>query len=346
MRIPEAITVMRSALIRKRPIVLTSGPGIGKTSIVEQVCEDMGYQLKTTYSVYWDITDPKGLPMPSKSKTFAEFLPFGEVKEILDATEPTVWFFDDFMQTSEEVQAALMPLFLKRTIGGRKIPDCVHLALAGNRVDDGSAVNPMLEALKNRMAAFVRVDANIHDWTAWAMTIGKVSPILISFLRMKPNYLYDLVVTSDMVGSATPRSWKDVDEWFQAQSDKKLQLKPEIFEETIGSIVGEDKASEFVAFMQMYKTLNILDQCLMNPETVNLPKKADELYALSSGISSHVTAVTFPNVIKLATRLFAEDQGDAGVLLVQMCVKENPALAESTDYIAYSTSSAGQLQLV
>lgn len=346
MRIKEAVMVIKSALTRKRPVILTSGPGVGKTSIIEQVSEEMGFNLKVTYPVYWDITDPKGLPMPVPGKDYAVFLPFGEVKEILEATEPTVWFFDDFLQASEEVQAALMPLFLKRTIGGRKLPDCVQLILASNGVEHNSAVVPMLDALKNRMAAFIHVEPHIQDWTPWAMTEGNIDPVIVAFLRMRPKYLYDYQSTGELKGMATPRSWEEVNRWYEAQQDEKLALPVEAFLDVIGSNVGDDKASELLSFVALYETLNVLDKCLAAPDTVELPEAPDALYALSAAIASHVNEATFPNVVKLAYRLHAMEQGDAGVLMVQACIREKPELANSIAYVEFNSSEVGRLQLV
>lgn len=346
MRIKEAAKVVFSALRRSRPVILTSGPGVGKTSLVEAVSEQLAHNLHVTYPVFWDITDPKGLPMPVPGEDYAVFMPFGEVKQILDATEPTIWFFDDFTQTSEEVQAALMPLFLKRTIGGRKIPDCVRLALAGNRVEDGSAVVPMLDALKNRMAAFVNVEPHIADWCEWAMTKGGLEPEVVAFLRLRPKYLYDFYATSEMQGFASPRAWEEVNKWYVEQKCAETRLDNDIFQEVIASIVGAEKASEFLAFTAHFKTLNILDKCLVSPETVVLPTAPDALYALSAAIASHVTSTTFPNVVKLAYRLHEMAQGDAGVLMVQLCIREKPELAQTTGYVDFSTSEVGQLQLV
>lgn len=338
MRIKDAVKVMLSALTRNRPIVLVGAPGGGKSSVVQQVSDRIAHELHVTTPVLWDITDPKGLPMPHpEKKDQAVFLPFGEVAKMLAATKPTVWFIDDVGQASEDVQAALMPLILNRTIAGRKLPDCVKMILATNGVEHQAAVNPMLSPLKTRMAAFIHLESHIDDWTDWAMPRA-IEPMLIAFLRYKPDYLHVFEDTAEMRAHPCPRVWGEgVNGWLADQRNPDLALPEPVLDEVIGSLVTGPIATEFATFRAQYKTMAQVDKIFLNPKGAVIPEKADELYAVTTAIASHVTTATFPAALKYAARLAESKKGDFAVLLTQLCTSKDATLAESRANVDFRT---------
>jgi hypothetical protein len=61
-----------------------------------------------------------------------------------------VLFFDEFSCAKTHIQTAFQSILSSRTVGNRKMPDGVSMALAGNRPEDDSGTNPLTQALKNR----------------------------------------------------------------------------------------------------------------------------------------------------------------------------------------------------
>jgi hypothetical protein len=70
----------------------------------------MGWRLVTSQPIISDPVNFKGLPLFKDGH--AEFLPFGDLLDLMETTEETLWFFDDLIQAPTAVQAALMQLFI------------------------------------------------------------------------------------------------------------------------------------------------------------------------------------------------------------------------------------------
>ena len=112
-----------------------------------------------------DPTDYKGLPaLPRPGDTEATFIPFGELSRAINATRPTVWFFDDLGQASPAVQAACMQLVLARRINGHALPDCITFVACTNRRADRAGVSGILEPVKSRFVSIVNLEPDIDSW--------------------------------------------------------------------------------------------------------------------------------------------------------------------------------------
>lgn len=156
-------------LPRNLPVLITGAPGVGKSDIVAQATNQLGFDLVISHPVTEDPTDPKGLPFPAADGTSAHFLPFGNLDKILKATRSTVWFLDDLGQASPAVQAAYMQLLLARRVGEHVLPDCITFVAATNRRTDNAGVSGILDPVISRFATVVNVVPDIQSWSAWAV---------------------------------------------------------------------------------------------------------------------------------------------------------------------------------
>ena len=83
---------LQSALVMvvkaKLPVLIKGAPGIGKSDIVAQVAKILGYHLIISHPVVASPIDFKGLPALVKDR--AEFLPFGDLRKLIEATEQQI----------------------------------------------------------------------------------------------------------------------------------------------------------------------------------------------------------------------------------------------------------------
>lgn len=100
---------LKFAIKNREAVTIIGPPGVGKSMIVEQACESAGAEMILLHAVTSDPTDLKGLPFPGVDRKSAEFLPYGDLKKLIDAKKPTVMFLDDFGQAPASVQAACFP---------------------------------------------------------------------------------------------------------------------------------------------------------------------------------------------------------------------------------------------
>jgi MoxR-like ATPase len=172
MRASELNKFLLFSIANKFPVLITGKPAIGKSDIIEQSCAEAKAELIISHPVVSDPTDFKGLPFASNGE--AHFLPFGDLKKLIDAKKSTVFFLDDLGQAPAAVQASVMQLLLSRRINGFQVSEHVTFIAATNRREDKAGVTGMLEPVKSRFASIVELEVDTNDWCKWALGKGIV----------------------------------------------------------------------------------------------------------------------------------------------------------------------------
>lgn len=336
MKPSQLSSFLARAIPARLPILITGAPGIGKSQIVEQACRAAGADLIVSHPVVSDPTDIKGLPWPDASNGHARFLPFGDAHRALTATKLTIWLLDDIGQASPMVQASYMQPILGRNINGVPIPDCLTFIAATNRRVDRAGVSGILEPVKSRFAAIVELEANIDDWTAWAISENLPAEV-ISFLRFKSELLCKFEPTSDLTNSPLPRTWSHVAKLLA------LGLPAEVQHAAIAGAVGAGAAVEFAAFLQLFQQLPNIDAILANPEKAPIPTVPAILYAIVTSLALRADKATFKNIGRYAERLTDAEHGEFATLLVLDCVRKDPSLMQTSAFVKLSAGKAGEL---
>lgn len=330
---PAGLKVLLKAFLPQGLPVLVTGPaGASKSSVIEQVAEELGFDLVISHPVVEDPTDAKGLPFPSADGESARFLPFGNLDAILRATAPTIWFLDDFGQGSPAVQAAYMQLLLARRVGEHVLPDCIVFVAATNRRTDNAGVSYILDPVLSRFATIVNVKPDIHSWADWASK-SNIEPILIAFLRFRPDLLIMEKKNRDIVGSANPRSWAFLSKTMQ-------HLHPELEVVSYAGTVGLEAAQEFVAFKAIYRQLASFETILLNPHLAPLPdpEKLSVLFALVAMLSANVSEDNFDRVMVYINRLIAAGHREFAALFITNATDRHPELTNTDTYVREVTS--------
>ena len=191
---------------------------------------------------------------------------------------------------------------------------------------DKGVVFRMAEPLKNRFI-MIDVEHNLDDWCQWAYTAG-VSPVVISFLRYRPELLhtYDPKKVNDGT-VATPRSWVSV-----AKVVNDPAVPAELTLPVIAGLVGDGAAIEFMAYLQTWKSMISIDAIIAAPDHTPLPDEKEPAMriAVVSALAHRATADNASQIARYINRL-GGDEGGAPELaalyinsLGQMC---SPAIA-------------------
>lgn len=321
---------------RPRPILITGAPGIGKSDIVAQACAEAGADMILSHPAVADPTDAKGLPWIAPDATSATFLPFGELAQALRATRPTVWFLDDLGQAPASVQASFMQLLLARRVNGHVLPDCVSFVAATNRRTDRAGVAGILEPVKSRFASIVELEPNVSDWARWALANG-IPAELVAFLRFRPELLSAFNASADLTNSPSPRTWSNA-AWILA-----LDLpKPERAEALAGA-VGDGAATEFLAFLEMFRQLPSIDGILLDADSAVVPAEPSALYATCTALAARAGEAAFPRVARYAERLQERGAGDFAALLIRDVCRRFPAVQHSPAFARLVTGELGSI---
>lgn len=257
--------------ILKTPIVpfLWGPPGIGKSSLVRELCKENNWDLIDLRLSLLNPVDLRGLPMIDKEHQKARwlapsFLPNGA------NVNPGILFLDEINLAPLSVQAAAYQLILDKKVGEYVFPDHWKIIAAGNRETDRANVYKISAPLANRFVHFT-LRPDINAWRAWAN--GRVHTAVIDFLYMRQSIMLQMPNDSEKA-FPSPRSWDFVSQILTAfEYDESKDLSEELKQAIIGS-VGEGAAKEFLAFLTDYKVKEVARSVeeFVKTGTLNMPK--------------------------------------------------------------------------
>lgn len=306
------------------PVLIKGAPGIGKTDIVAQVAQELGFDLIIEHPVVSDPTDFKGMPVVMGD--VADFLPFGSLKRLVDADKPTLFFLDDLGQAPMAVQAACMQLILARRIDGHKVSDQVCFVAATNRHSDRAGVSGLLEPVKSRFVSIVELEPNLEDWIAWAL-FNKLPMELISFVQYRPNFLFDFKPTHELINSSSPRTVHNVAKLMWAGTSQDLEY------EAFTGAAGEGFAVEYMGFLKTFRNLPDLETILANPENAVVSKDVSVLYATCGALIARADESNIEQIVRYGNRL----NHDFSVFLVFSCVQKDMSLLSNSAVIDWAS---------
>jgi len=329
MKPTQLIRILSHAFRNRLKVLIVSSPGIGKSALVELAAKMAEADLVVMHPSVSDPTDFKGMPAVIKTgnRTLAEFLPFGSLRKLVEATGLTVCFIDDIGQAPHAVQAALMQLIQAREVDGTKISDHVVFVGATNDSSHMAGVSSILEPVKSRWDTIIPLTADVDDWVAWALGRG-IAPAVIAFIRFRPVMLNDFKATRELKNSPCPRTVEAVGKWVATGIEDHL---------IIAGAAGEGFATEFTSFMKVWRAVPDLDFIIANPAVASIPSRSDPslCVALVSALSFKATKTNFAAIITYLERLPKEYE----FLAVRDATTRDPALNETAAYTHWALTN-------
>ena len=326
-------------LKNNKPIFLTGEPGVGKTSVIEDAIADLGYESHIRHAVCMEPIDFRGFPClerdDKKSEaSYAHFVPYGDVKIMLEATKPVVFFYDDIGQSSQSVQKAMMALMLAREVNGKKISDHVRFIAATNRRGDGAGVGKIITPLISRQKCVIPFTLCTEDWISWAHD-NNMPHLLIAFIHFRgdklllnfdPNKVDES--GNDLIQQPCPRTVANFGEWLNDGFDVKKDH--EIFAGTI----GEEFTREYQGFVDVYDKLGDMPVRICNGEMIDAPHDPATLYALSSCLASRSdNQVSWANIVVWSISKLPREYQQ--VLLLDAEAMHGDKVKNTSDYSAW-----------
>ena len=321
---PEQMLEFLPVAIRNRlPVLVQGAPGIGKTEILEEAARRAEADIIISHPVVSDPTDYKGQPWVINEE--ATFLPFSDLRHIIHADKPTVFFLDDFGQALPSVQAAAMQLILGRKINDHKVSEHVTFFAATNRKKDKAGVSGILEPVKSRFVTIIDMKVDHEDWIGWAINHQVPTP-LISFIRFRPDLLFDYNPTTEIVNSPCPRTVYNVGRLIDAGISQSIELA------SFAGAAGAAFATEFVGFIRIFRGLPSIDKILMAPNEVDVPTDPATLYALCGALANKASEQTIKNIMIFGDKM----KDEFNVLLVKDCIRHNVEVTETRAFIDWA----------
>ena len=314
----ESITVTPKALKKnlllcaqkKLSVMIWGPPGIGKSSIVQQLADGMKLPMIDFRANLREPVDLLGVPSIVNGCTTwnpPDFLPI----ESRDG-EYGIFLIDELPNAHRATQTALYQLILDFKLGNYELPKKWVIFAAGNRMEDHGGTFAMPAPLKSRMLHF-ELAPDFDEWVTWAIR-EKIHPTIIAFLRTeKDSFCPEPKV--DQTATANPRTWHMLSKLMEPKSGAnagKLESgkTPSIETATIAAAVGLEQAQKFNNYLKILSKLPPIEKLYENPMKYPVPskKQLSTTYAIVSLLAMHTVVKNVEAAIKYARRLDIEFQ--------------------------------------
>jgi hypothetical protein len=263
---------------------------------------------------------------PRNTGTVTEWVPPKELYTLSKGRN--LFIIEELNDCATPMQNGLCCIIYDRKLNDLKLSDETFIIATGNRTQDKSGAQRLTTKLANRMRIY-DFDVNLDDWCDWALGKG-VSPIMVQFLRFKPNLLLDF--SPDRELNPTPRSW-------ERAALVPETLRDELFFAAIAGDVGEGAAAEYTGFRRIYLNLPSIDGIIMEPKKSKVPDDPATLYALTGALAHRVSKDNFDRVTQYTERMPADFQ----VMCINDAMKLCPDIKKTEAFVKFAVKNANLL---
>lgn len=299
----DTCSALAIALSAGVPVLLWGGPGIGKTSVVEQIAAHRGWHLETVIASICDPTDFKGMPRDSGDRTV--FSPPEWAVRIADAGGGLV-FLDEISTAPPSVQAALLRPVLTGIVGDLDLPVATRFVAAANPPDEAADGWDLSAPLANRFVhltwevpAKVVSDGFVYGFAPVAVPdideglalehVDVAKRAIGAFISARADLVHHMPKTSSDRGLAwpSPRSWEMAA--VLSGHATAAEAKAGVRQQLIAGAVGPSAAREFLAWERALDLPDV-EAALAAGGVIALPSTPDRIVAVCGTLAASVSA--------------------------------------------------------
>ena len=268
------------------PLMLWGPPGIGKSTIIRELTEELDIGFIDVRLAQREPVDIRGLPVPRDDREGVDWIIASEwPRESQEDFKPRgVILFDEITAADPSLQVAAYELILDRRLGKLyEVPDGWYIVAAGNRTKDGAVARAMSSALANRFCHLeLRSDAD--SWVDWGWKNG-IHPSVLGFIRFRPDLLFNMSGDRER-GWPSPRTWARVSRVMKMS--ERTGLSNRALSHIIEGLIGVGAAIEFQGFVKWADKLPDIAAILKGDAKIVIPERTDQKFALVSAMVHHI----------------------------------------------------------
>lgn len=288
----------------KKPLYLWGKPSTGKTSIIRDFAKAKAKELGLKYSEdkygkeyftmkvitmsQYDAPDLRGMPQIVKEKDIqtTRFFPTEE----LPREGQGIIFFDEMNLADETVRAAMYQYILEGRLSNLPVTPGFWKVAASNNEEDFCAVNSSSLALLSRFS-HLEIDPEVEEFVRYFLEKGADARV-IGYLTNFPEDVFPKVWDEKLLAKKAnpfPRMWETSSSLIKSiTGDTAADYN--LMQDLVGSCVGAEVATRFVAYCKMTDKLDI-PALIKNPKPqlekiMQSNEKASLMYAVISSLSS------------------------------------------------------------
>lgn len=248
---------------RQRPVFLMGPPGIGKTTIMKQIADELDVAFVSYSMTHHTRQSAIGLPsivtktyggMEYRVSEYTMSEIIASVYEAMDATgkENGILFLDEINCVSETLAPAMLQFLQYKVFGGHNVPEGWIVTTAGNPPEYNDSVREFDAAMRDRLK-IINVKEDYKAWKEYAEETG-VHPAIICYLNEKEKNFYNINTDIDGISIVTARSWCDLSDIIKLYELRQKEVFDMVVDvELIGQYIQNSSiASDFYLFYSRY----------------------------------------------------------------------------------------------
>lgn len=322
-------------LIRTNPtlrFLLQGEPGIGKSSLLENIADELGFDHAYIDVPNMDLGDI-AMPVIDHDTKTTRYYPNARFK--VHHGKPLVIMLDEFTKGAEPVKNMLHPMLEKANprLGDIPLNEQTIVFLTGNLTTDG--VGDSLKAhSRNRLVPVTIQKPDADQWLTWAMAKG-IEPEVCAWVSRFPHVLASY---TDAAQADNPYIYNPKRNQLAFVSPRSLETASNIVKSrkendsdaviaALTGALGESGARDMQAYIEFADQLPTWEDTIKSPTTTKVPTSPGACAIVVFGAISRITKETMPPFMEYLERLEPEWQAVFAINVAKTASKQGIAFS-------------------
>lgn len=332
----KTITLKQAAnLIRSNPetrFLLRGEPGIGKSSLLENIAGELGYDHAYIDVPNLDLGDI-AMPVIDHDTKTTRYYPNARFK--LHENKPIVIMLDEYTKGADPVKNMLHPMFEKANprLGDIALHKQNIVFLTGNLTTDGVGDSLKAHSL-NRLVSVTISKPDAEQWIEWAINKG-IEPEVIAWVNRFPHVLasytdggqndnpYIYNPKKPQTAFVSPRSLETASNIVRTRKENDTDS---VIAALTGAI-GESGARDMQAYIEFSDQLPTWEATIASPKTTKVPTSPGACAIVVFGAIARMDKASITPFMEYLERFDAEWQAVFAINIAKTPSKQSIAFS-------------------